>query len=594
MSAVSVLSRPNVLARILRHTSPPRGGSEKYTYDTVAKCARVCQAFREPALSVLWERLPSILPLFQLLSPKFGRIEGVHEVLMGGYLHKFDAYTLYDIPDDLQWARFCYYAQFVRVLRFHRDRNTYGAQIGVPPFTERFEDSDISSWDIDSASDPGSIEGEDHELLRPPFILPPVWYYLRQLAGDQPLFPYLQELEWTTSPFSTDLLDVLSPSVRWLHVRLDPTGVYSNAEWSGNLPLLIRSAIALAPRMQHFEVTPVWRINTLGSILPEVHRMTNVWHLVLDTSLPTARSTTAQALREAKLETLVALELLRIGIRIDDDAAELCYPISLHALRSLTIVDYLGRPEAYALFDAPNLRVLDFSLQCPVSTNAYCDTFAALVRQFPEISELSLEVQWTRQYSHGEEKVDLIEAIQPLGRFAALRTLTVNVNKTPVMLSSAEVRAFLQLWPHLHNLTVDTSRPVHRSMSPRVDVLMDIARFGTALTECRLSNLRFTGEEIDIALVQAESGSYENASLEALWIGCMLLDEAGMTDEDRERELKRCAKVVLELFPNLSVGNCRTAVPEHSRYRDNADWNTVVLDEVQRLQQSQALEGEKW
>lgn len=70
-----------------------RAESEQVPHDSVAKCARVCQAFCDPALQVLWERLSSILPLLRLLAPNFRTIDGGHEAQDGMDARQYNPYV---------------------------------------------------------------------------------------------------------------------------------------------------------------------------------------------------------------------------------------------------------------------------------------------------------------------------------------------------------------------------------------------------------------------------------------------------------------------------------------------------------------------
>ncbi|OJT06503.1 hypothetical protein TRAPUB_2662 [Trametes pubescens] len=54
----------------------------------LARCARVCRAFREPSLRISWEYLPPVLPLLQLLAPHFRKLEHGRNTL-----HTFACYT---------------------------------------------------------------------------------------------------------------------------------------------------------------------------------------------------------------------------------------------------------------------------------------------------------------------------------------------------------------------------------------------------------------------------------------------------------------------------------------------------------------------
>lgn len=84
---------PEILTRIFWQASPEPSEDEWPRNDVVAKSARVCQAFCEPATRVLWERLPSVFPLLKLLAPSFGRIKGGHKTNNEWGTDRKDAYV---------------------------------------------------------------------------------------------------------------------------------------------------------------------------------------------------------------------------------------------------------------------------------------------------------------------------------------------------------------------------------------------------------------------------------------------------------------------------------------------------------------------
>lgn len=86
------LQNQDILLAIFSHARA-RAEHEQVPHDSVAKCARVCQAFHDPALQVLWERLSSILPLLRLLAPNFRNIDGGHEAQDGMDVRQYNAYV---------------------------------------------------------------------------------------------------------------------------------------------------------------------------------------------------------------------------------------------------------------------------------------------------------------------------------------------------------------------------------------------------------------------------------------------------------------------------------------------------------------------
>ena len=59
-----------ILLLIFEHVSPPEDDSSEpnSARQTLAAAARVCKAFSEPALIVLWRRIDTLAPLVRLLA----------------------------------------------------------------------------------------------------------------------------------------------------------------------------------------------------------------------------------------------------------------------------------------------------------------------------------------------------------------------------------------------------------------------------------------------------------------------------------------------------------------------------------------------
>lgn len=101
--ALLALLNQDILLEVFQHVGRQRQSSETHDDEpchndaetqTLARCARVCRAFREPSLRVLWEYLPSVLPLLQLLAPHFRKLEHGREGDKDwGEGHEYDTYV---------------------------------------------------------------------------------------------------------------------------------------------------------------------------------------------------------------------------------------------------------------------------------------------------------------------------------------------------------------------------------------------------------------------------------------------------------------------------------------------------------------------
>lgn len=381
-----------------------------------------------------------------------------------------------------------------------------------------------------------------------------------------------------TSPFDTELLDLVCPTLQRIHVRLNPLYSHTDEEWSAHLPLFVRSVASAAPALRRFELGAI-HSNTLRAVMPELHKMTHLRYLAIDSLSSPERDMSAQVLCDARLDTLKDLEYLRIGLAAgeDDPLADEFSPISLPSLRSLAVTDHSWNPRAYELFDAPSLRALDVDFQfLPISdTLRYRTLCAAFARLFPNIVSVSLGLNGTHYRRRGSPMlVDLMHVIEPLRSLSALRALSISVEDATIDVSSADIRAILESWPHLSSLSVDISALASYGKAKLpVDTLADVARLGMKVTEFRLSDLWLDAAGLERAL-QCADASPSSASVVVMVVGSV--GKATRVD------LERCAALVHTLFPNLDPKRCRESIPD-LYHRESADGWNAVLTEVKRL-----------
>ncbi len=82
-SAAQVLSNDYILRNIFNTHSYLYNDYGRLQNDDLARCARVCQAFSDPALRALWRELASVLPIWHLLSPADLPYPRKHEQMEG-------------------------------------------------------------------------------------------------------------------------------------------------------------------------------------------------------------------------------------------------------------------------------------------------------------------------------------------------------------------------------------------------------------------------------------------------------------------------------------------------------------------------------
>ncbi|KAL6304435.1 hypothetical protein BKA93DRAFT_783990 [Sparassis latifolia] len=163
----------DILREIFQYIAPTSGSHNdpveviKANRTTLSGAARVCVAFLDPALDVLWDELDSIQPALRLLPA----VE-IAEPLIDLRVDDHSYYLKSDITPQ-RWARFHYYANRVHKIFFFS---------GPSPDTR------------------------DAVLMK-----------LTELNGDQPLLPFLQRLYYVHAvPYDTTILSFVSPSLQYL------------------------------------------------------------------------------------------------------------------------------------------------------------------------------------------------------------------------------------------------------------------------------------------------------------------------------------------------------------------------------------------
>jgi len=170
-STHAALQTYDIVYEIIQHI---HSGDDSSTI--LARVARTCRIFSDPALSLLWRRLTDLKPLLSLFSG-FQKANGEGHLTTaenrGQCVFYSDHYHICgDIP-DAEWARFEKYAQFVLF------------------FDKRYPDR----------------------------IDPSVFRYLVHKSNGGPLLPRLQELICGAHPLDTVLPSLASPSIRHLRVH---------------------------------------------------------------------------------------------------------------------------------------------------------------------------------------------------------------------------------------------------------------------------------------------------------------------------------------------------------------------------------------
>ncbi|KAL7280560.1 hypothetical protein ACG7TL_005493 [Trametes sanguinea] len=185
---------------------------------TLAHLVRVCKAFSEPALRVLWRQLHDVFPLLRLLPSLYQ----VQENVPSGRRYGPISLDIYHLPDEVpqsEYDRLLQYAPYVRRL------------YALSPATTPFRRAEITE------------EG---------------WVSVIRALGDQPLLPNLGTLHWLMERPAEELPQIttlLSPSIKILklfcHVDLEQEQRLAEVQeaWKPYLQRLIEALPQRVPEL---------------------------------------------------------------------------------------------------------------------------------------------------------------------------------------------------------------------------------------------------------------------------------------------------------------------------------------------------------
>ncbi|RPD58015.1 hypothetical protein L226DRAFT_573342 [Lentinus tigrinus ALCF2SS1-7] len=197
----------------LHHPPTPPGHADEdkpgVEEATLARAARVCKTFTDPALAALWDSLPTFLPLWLLLEPL---------QMLGEQAAPPDQHLKYILTNEISpanWSRFRHYAALIREVRL----------------------DDVTDARIDQS----------------------VWLHLVARAGGEvTLLPRLRSLSYAVlNPYRTSILLFLSPTLR----KLDLCCSWRAANWGpierqeAAVSMLIRAACTNCPQLDDLKLS---------------------------------------------------------------------------------------------------------------------------------------------------------------------------------------------------------------------------------------------------------------------------------------------------------------------------------------------------
>ncbi|KAI9062613.1 hypothetical protein FKP32DRAFT_814058 [Trametes sanguinea] len=393
---------------------------------TLAGLARVCKAFSEPALKVLWSQLYSSLPLFRVL-PTLCKAE--ENVVVRG----FEGGSLYHLQDadvnPYHWDRIRTYAGYVR---------------------ELYDCGALSSQPVH-----GDITEESRTTI------------LRLLDG-RPLFPNLQLLNcWIIQP-ETDLARAaitLSPSLRRVAITCDlarcPNALRQPSAWKGPLQLLIDELPERVPQLfdLHFNLN---NLELECVIIPlSIHHPSTLRRLSLfnHQSVPNVGESGLLALTR-----LTALEELSISLNIDPDTARrMSHPVKLDFLASLTIYHPPDPNSVFHMLTSVELRSLtlpDIYYRDLLTFQSYCTMWR---QSFPQLESFACDL-WTLDVELDDVPLwPLSSAFEKLLSLPRMRKSSVEyAHWIPLTVKNDDLIAFARAWPFLETFSI-TVTPLDKS-----------------------------------------------------------------------------------------------------------------------------------
>ncbi|KAJ8457719.1 hypothetical protein ONZ51_g11361 [Trametes cubensis] len=403
--------------------------SERARRGALARGARVCKAFRDIALPVLWAHLHNLVPFFRLLPT----CVIVQETYLGSLMvSKKCIYALSNgsVPQE-KIARLRYYGALIRAV----------------------------AWNNRAAFDtPGY-----HDYIQDPSLT-----QLRLLIGDvpsNPILPNLDTLSWkltsTQEPSSLSIL--MSPKLKTL--RID--SVYDMGEWQTFLEQLLVVSLPIAPGLEHLSINCTAYYSELR-LSPEITCPISKLVLLrsLTLSFPT-HETWNEIRSDIMLNTLQMLAPLQRLERLQFRPGHIVSGSMVAAssspgdplfpnLQQLQLHQIRCGPPTRALFEAlrtPSLRRLEASFEYRNSAELK-EAFATMACCFPNLQSLSSIFSYNDEGGLFEIEDDLrsplAEVISPLLAVRSMEMLVILSEIRPRhTVGDADLNAISAAWPHL-------------------------------------------------------------------------------------------------------------------------------------------------
>ncbi|KAI9061692.1 hypothetical protein FKP32DRAFT_1677895 [Trametes sanguinea] len=431
---------------------------------TLAQLARVCKAFQEPALSVLWRQLHSLFPLLRLLPSLFMIQE---QVIMESRYGAIPS-DIYQLPLDMpteHWDRLTNYAAYVRRLYY------------TDPAHRRLRDITAETWKL---------------ILR--------------TFSDRPLLPNLQILKWSVEEADTEfaaLAAFLPPSLESLSLECIARPSWNvdiselECAWRTQLDILVPELPSRTPRLTSISVfcgiiDPGHVVQTLSTNHP---RSLRAMKLSSPHDGPSLDLASLMAL--ARFTTVESFEFgLRLG---STPPVGLPPKLELDSLVSLLLNPRgreVGINPAYEVFSSANLRKLHLNNVNYTGDAALRRMSTAWAQCFPRLEEFRLWIAYAVGEPLPVPQSSFSQLLGPLLGITSIREFIVDICWIPFVVGDHDITAFAQAWPSLEKLHIGLASHDPSSYQPGLLALLALTTHCPCLASLQLNRLVFRPEDV--------------------------------------------------------------------------------------------------
>ncbi|KAI0330849.1 hypothetical protein GY45DRAFT_692624 [Cubamyces sp. BRFM 1775] len=497
--------------------------SERARREVLARSARVCKAFRDIALPVLWAHLHNFAPFFRLLSTCMV----VQEKNLGARMGIKRVYALGEgsVPQG-EIERLRYYSAFLRAVQ----------------------------WNNQTTLDtPGNYDYIEGSALK----------QLRRLVGDtpsNPLLPNLDTLSWkltlTVDPASLSIL--MSPNLKTLQMD----SVYDRGEWQPLIEQLLLASLSTAPDLENLsvdctayyselrlspEVTrPISELRSLRSLtlLFPTHETYN--EIGLDVVLGALRPL-APLRRLERLEFRPGRVVAGSTVPPPGSRGEPLFP----NLQQLKFHQVSCETSSRVLFEAlrtPSLQGLEATFEYR-NDAALKETFATMARCFPNLQSLWSIISNDDNLGHIFEddlRSPLTEVIAPLLTVRSMVMLIIVDELRPRRtVGDADLGAISTAWPRLKVLDLASFPPAPSPHGWAGIGMPSLASFATRCPDLR----RLSLSTLDMQSLKPSRVFDDEYPRTDNQLRSLTIRNVRGTDAD----CAPCGRALDRLFPHLSV-----------------------------------------